>query len=123
MTAPRRAVIEAMVDAGAHIHPAELLSAGRIRFPKLGRATVYRMLETLSGLGVIRPLHLGDGGVSYTWNQGGHHHLVCSDCGTVVEFDDCIVGPLETKLKKRLGFQIKSHLLEFYGTCRSCTAS
>jgi Fur family ferric uptake transcriptional regulator len=119
LTAPRRAVLQ-VLEAGEHLGPAEVLERGRAIYPTLSRATVYRTLELLTELGVIRPIYLGDAGPCFTSAEGGHQHLVCSDCGAVIEFDECGVSELEQTLAEQLGFEIQSHLLEFYGRCRTC---
>jgi Fur family transcriptional regulator, ferric uptake regulator len=120
LTPPRQAVLEALESGDGHMTPAEVLERAQAIYPGLGRATVYRTLELLTSLGVVRPIFLGERGVCLTLAEGGHHHLVCSDCGTVIEFDECAVGELEQELAQRLNFQIRGHLLEFYGLCEQC---
>lgn len=121
LTAPRRAVLAVLEAAPDHLTAAEVWRKARARCPDLGRATVYRTLETLVRLGVLRPLYLGDGlELRYAPAVGGHHHLLCADCGAVVEFDDCPLGDLEATLAARTGFRIHGHLLELYGRCPSC---
>ncbi|MEW5961080.1 MAG: transcriptional repressor, partial [Chloroflexota bacterium] len=52
--------------------------------------------------------------------SGGHHHLICSTCGATIEFEHCSAGELVDKLAQEYGFEIHSHLLEFYGLCQGC---
>ena len=120
LTPPRRAVLEALAGSDEHLTPGEVLARAQAIYPALGRATVYRTLDLLTSLGVVRPIFLGARGLCLTLAEGGHHHLVCSDCGAVIEFDDCPVQHLEQELSERLGFQIRGHLLEFYGVCGKC---
>lgn len=120
LTPPRQAVLEVLEQSDFHLTPAEVLERAQAIYPSLGRATVYRTLELLTNLGVVRPIFLGERGVCLTLAEGGHHHLVCSDCGAVIEFDECTVGELEQELAQRLNFQIRGHLLEFYGLCEQC---
>ena len=120
LTAPRRAVLEVLESQNTHLSPAEVLTAGQKIYPALGRATVYRTLELLIELGVLRPVHFGEGILRVARVDGGHHHLVCLGCGAVIHFDECAVGELEQVLAARFGFQIKSHMLEFYGLCQGC---
>lgn len=121
LTAPRRAVATVLETSDAHLTSAEVFERAKPLCPDLGRATVYRTLETLARLGAIRPLALGVGVEQrFALADGGHHHLVCADCGTVVEFDDCPLGDLETALAARTGFQIHGHLLELLGRCPAC---
>lgn len=120
LTAPRAAVIHVLENAGEHLSPNEVLAMGRQALPRLSRASVYRTLDLLSNLGIIRPILLGDTCQRYVANEGGHHHLVCSECGAVFDFDRCGVDRLAAALAEEYGFQIRSHLLEFYGLCRHC---
>jgi Fur family ferric uptake transcriptional regulator len=122
LTAPRQAIIQVLETEGKHLNPAEVLEQGQVLYPALSRATVYRTLELLTELGLIRPLYLGDIGQRFTMAEGGHHHLVCSSCGQVTEFQKCSVDTLEKSLGERFHFQISGHLLEFYGLCEQCQA-
>ncbi len=122
LTPPRRAVLDVLQASHEHLTPGDVLARAQALCPTLGRATVYRTLELLTSLGIVRPIFLGERGVCLTLAEGGHHHLVCSDCGTVIEFDDCPVQQLEQDLAERLNFHIHGHLLEFYGLCEQCHA-
>jgi Fur family transcriptional regulator, ferric uptake regulator len=120
VTPPRLAVVEAIEAAGEHLNPADILDQAKAIHPGLGRATVYRTLELLTQLGVVRPIYIGDLGPTYIRADGNHHHLICSRCGRVVDFDQCIADSMAADLKHRFGFTITSHLLEFYGLCAAC---
>jgi Fur family ferric uptake transcriptional regulator len=120
LTAPRLAVLRVVEGMEEHLSYAEALDRGRTVYPVLGRATVYRTLDILTDLGVLRPVYLGDGSTYFARVDGGHHHLICLSCGTAIHFDECVVDGLEHALSERLGFQIQSHMLEFYGVCRDC---
>lgn len=122
VTPAREAVLESIPQMGEHLNPAEILKQGRVRYPALGRATVYRTLELLTSLGIVRPIYIGEAGPAYICTQGGHHHLVCSRCGVMVDFDRCVVDEMAADLHARFGFIITSHLLEFYGFCPACQA-
>ena len=120
-TGPRRAVLEVLADARRHLKPEEILERARKRHPAIGRATVYRTLDLLTQLGIIRPLYIGGDGPKYISAEGGHHHFVCTGCGDVIEFDDCVACEVSGRISRRLGLKVNSHLLEFYGICRTCT--
>ena len=120
LTAPRLTVVAVLEHEGEHLSCEDVLALGRKTYPGLSRASVYRTLGLLTQLGAIRPILLGDNSQRYVASQGGHHHLVCSDCGAVLDFDQCGVDRLAAALSLRHGFQIHSHLLEFHGICREC---
>ncbi len=120
LTAPRRAVLQVLESAGQHLSPAEILQRGQAIYPDLGRATVYRTLDLLTELGILRPIYLGEGGSRIARVEGGHHHLVCLNCGSAVSFDECPIREMKQALAQRFGFQVKGHMLELYGLCQDC---
>ena len=120
LTPPRLAVIEVIQQEGEHLNPNEILRQAQAIHPQTGRATVYRTLELLTELGIVRPIYVGEHGPTYIRAEGGHHHLVCSQCGAIVDFDQCVAEGMERELENRFGFEIRSHLLEFYGLCPHC---
>jgi Fur family ferric uptake transcriptional regulator len=88
----------------------------------IGLVTIYRTIEILTELGFICEMHTGGNGRSYLMRRPAehHHHLICSECGKVVDFTDCDLEKLERRLAKENGFKIENHLLEFSGQCRQC---
>jgi Fe2+ or Zn2+ uptake regulation protein len=120
ITPPRLAVLEVIEQEGEHLDPAQILRRAQSIHPAIGRATVYRTLELLTQLNIVRPIYVGEHGPTYIRAEGGHHHLVCSTCGIIIDFDQCMAGDMMRDLSDRFGFQIQSHLLEFYGTCVNC---
>lgn len=122
LTPARLAVLRVIEQEGEHLEPAEILTRAQAIHPALGRATVYRTLELLTQLHIVRPIYVGEHGPTYIRAEGGHHHLVCSTCGLVIDFDQCVADQMSTELAERFGFQIQSHLLEFYGRCAACQA-
>jgi Fur family ferric uptake transcriptional regulator len=89
-----------------------------------GLTTVYRSLESLVGLGLVQAVVLGDGERRYELVTPGehHHHLVCEKCRGSVHMDMCLVEDLETAVKQKYGFEVKSHVLELFGLCSNCAA-
>ena len=90
--------------------------------PSIGLVTIYRTLEILTKLGLICEVHAGGNCRSYLMRRPSehHHHLICSNCGTVIDFTDCDLGELEQRLTEETGFKINGHLLEFLGQCENC---
>jgi Fur family ferric uptake transcriptional regulator len=113
-TPQRLAVLEA-VAAEQH----QSLEGIRARCPEVGMVTVYRALDLLSGLGLVRRLDLG-GGPRYELAEDHHHHLICEGCGDITEFEQC---PVDLQDLPRVGgdFEVRAHSLEVYGTCSACS--
>jgi len=121
LTAARRAILAALAATDAHPTADELAEAVHAAAPGVGRMTVYRTLDLLCELGLLRPVHQGGGAARYVLMQDGHHHhLVCSGCRRVIEFNDCGLAGLAETVGARFGFAVDGHLLEFYGRCAAC---
>lgn len=120
MTPARLAVIEVLETQPEHLSHNQILEQGQKVYPKLSRATVYRTVELLVELGLIRPLYLNDPTQRFVSASGGHHHLVCTNCNVTIEFDQCAVELLAQELSRQFRFQIRNHLLEFQGLCENC---
>ena len=120
LTPARLAIAEVLETSPEHLSHEEILEEGKKLYPKLSRATVYRTLEILVELCLVRPIYLNDPTQRFVSAAGGHHHLVCSNCGQTFEFDYCTVQQLAQELAERFNFQIQNHLLEFQGLCNAC---
>ena len=119
LTPPRRAVL-GVFGQDEHLSPEEILRRAKKSHPRLGRATVYRTLELLTELGIMRPIYLHGGRPLFTRIESGHHHLVCSRCDKITELaGDDLAGTI-ARLAKQNNFEIRSQLLEVYGVCSKC---
>ncbi len=87
----------------------------------IGQATVYRTIELFLQLGLLNSVHDATGNIFYIAVCPGHSHaIICSNCHTVVEFDDCDISLLEKLLTAKTGFTIQGHHLEIFGICPDC---
>jgi Fur family ferric uptake transcriptional regulator len=122
LTAQRRAVLNAIAASHDHLTPAAIHDRVRQEHPGVGLVTVYRTLDILTDLGLICEVHSGGNCRSYLMRrpQEHHHHLICSECGTVADFTDCDLSELAHRLSRETGFEIEEHLLEFSGRCQNC---
>jgi Fur family ferric uptake transcriptional regulator len=92
----------------------------------VGRATVYRALEQLEGLGLVQRVDVGGDAAGYErLDPTGHHHhhVVCEQCGRVEAFEDDRLEKVITALSERSGFTISSHDVTLRGECASCAGS
>jgi len=121
LTRQRQAVIGAIISSRDHLTPAGIYERVNRAHPDIGLVTVYRTLELLSRLRLVCELHAGGACPTYTaCTSEHHHHLICSSCGRVVDFTGHNLGPLEDRLSRESGFEIKDHVLEFIGVCADC---
>jgi Fur family ferric uptake transcriptional regulator len=121
LTPQRLAVIGAIAASPDHLTPAAIYRKVRQEHPAIGLVTIYRTLEILDKLELICELHAGGSCHSYTIAAPGHHHhLICAECGEVIDFSGHYLAELETRLCRETGFEIEGHLLEFIGRCQHC---
>jgi Fur family ferric uptake transcriptional regulator len=121
LTAARRAILHTLVVSGGHITADDLADRVHEKSPRVGRMTVYRTLDLLTDLGLARPIFQGSGALRYILlDEGDHHHLICSRCHTVIEFDECGSGEFAEMLGEKFGFAVKGHLFEIHGLCAEC---
>lgn len=121
LTAARKAILEAFVSSHGHITADDLVDLVHQTAPTVGRMTVYRTLDILCQLNLIHPVYLGSGAAHFVLlHEGHHHHLVCSNCNRVIEFDECMIAGMETAVSQKFNFIVQGHLLEFYGLCAHC---
>lgn len=123
-TDQRRLIVETFFASPNHISIEELLAEVRQKDPKVGYATVYRTLKLLTECGVAFERKFGDGLTRYELadEESHHDHLICVECGKIIEFEEPKIEELQEKVATRYGFLLKSHKHEMYGTCPECQA-
>lgn len=106
---------------GEHIKIEELLQKVREHNPAIGYATVYRTLMLLVDAGVAHQRHFHDGQSRFELDSNHHHdHLICTECGKIVEFENDHIENLQEQVAKRHGFSLTRHKMELYGFCSDC---
>ena len=121
-TAARLEVVDALLSYKGHMTADDLFEAMREAGSTVGRMTVFRTLDILAEIGVVRPTYQGSGAAHFVLLEDGHHHhLVCMYCSQTFEFKDCsLADEFSQKLAAEHNFKIEGHLLEIYGVCASC---
>jgi Fur family ferric uptake transcriptional regulator len=122
LTGARLTVLRVLEQSGGHITSAELLEAVNAADPSIGRASVFRALDLFTRLSIVRPtyLHTSTTPTYVLMPDGHHHHIICTNCDRVIEFENCGLKTLEDELEARLHVHLTGHLLEFYGLCENC---
>ncbi|MEM9068345.1 MAG: Fur family transcriptional regulator [Myxococcota bacterium] len=121
-TAQRRTVTDVFFRSSGHLSIEDLLALVRKRDRKIGYATVYRTLKLLKDCGIAYERHFGDGVSRYeiALEDEHHDHLICLECGKIVEFENEEIERLQDELAKGHGFKLKRHTHELYGICGAC---
>jgi Fur family transcriptional regulator, ferric uptake regulator len=123
VTRQRLLVANSLAAAGRQLTAEQLYRSLRRRERGIGRATVFRTLETLVDAGVARRLELAGHVYAYVaCLPAHHHHIACTRCGRVEEIDEAYVTPLAERLAQEMGFEIDDARLDFYGRCATCRA-
>jgi Fur family transcriptional regulator, ferric uptake regulator len=122
MTPQRQLVLDAIGELG-HATPEQVCAAVQRSAPAVNITTVYRTLDLLERLGVVRHTHLGHGAPSYSVHEHEHVHLVCHHCGEVVEVPPAMLDDLAAALRERSGFRLDATHLALSGTCASCASA
>ena len=121
LTPQRQLVLEAVGELG-HATPEEILTSVRRTASGVNVSTVYRTLELLEELGLVRHAHLGHGASTYSVTTDDDHvHLVCRDCGGVDEAPHSVVGPVVSELAATRGFTVDVGHFAVFGRCRDCS--
>src|SRR5262245_53431173 len=116
-TDQRRLIVETFFKSPNHVSIEELLAEVRAQDPRVGYATVYRTLKLLTECGVANERRFDDGLARYELaDDASHHdHLICVECGKIVEFEEPRIERLQDELAERYGFELRSHKHEMYG--------
>jgi len=119
-TRQRSLVLSTFFHAGGHLNVEELLARIREVDPKVSAATVYRTMKLLTESGIAHARHFGDGQTRFEIASEHHDHLICTSCGTIVEFEDDKIEALQLEVARRHGFTVTDHKMELYGRCGAC---
>jgi Fur family ferric uptake transcriptional regulator len=121
-TRQRSLIIDTFFRMGGHLSVEDVWSRVRAQDSKVSVATVYRTMKLLAESGLAHARNFGDGQTRYEAAAGRHHHdhLICTRCGTIVEFENDRIEALQDGIARRHGFKVSSHKMELYGLCRNC---
>lgn len=120
----RELIAEVFFRSGGHLRVEDLLEKVREVDPKIGQATVYRTMKLLTECGLAEAHQFGDGHTRYepqATPDEHHDHIICEQCGKIVEFFDPRIEELQDSVAKKHGFEITGHRMELYGRCKDPT--
>jgi Fur family ferric uptake transcriptional regulator len=121
LTPQRLMVVSAIESSEDHISADEVYSQVAAMYPSVNISTVYRTLELLKRLGLVTETDLGGGRVRYhPANKGHHHHLVCQECGAMIDLDESLLTPLQEALLLEQNFIADLRHLAIHGHCAVC---
>ena len=116
-TSARLAVLELLEKQS---NPSDVSSVVENLENQVDQATIYRILEVLTKKGIINRFDFGEGKYRYELQKNHHHHLVCDNCDRIEDIEVDFLKDMESRIRSKKGFLVKSHSLEFFGLCRNC---
>ncbi|GFN36026.1 Fur family transcriptional regulator [Tepidimicrobium xylanilyticum] len=125
LTTQRRAILDAIIENHEkHLSPEEVYDIVKAKYPEIGIATVYRTLQLLEKLNIIYRVNFDDGYNRYELCNDSenhqHHHLICLECGKVMEVKLDLLESLEKQIEEQNNFKIINHNVKFFGYCADC---
>jgi Fe2+ or Zn2+ uptake regulation protein len=120
LTAQRRAVFDALVEADDHPTADAVFARVRGRVPRISRTTVYRVLEAFAAAGLVQRVPHFLGGARYDGNPRRHDHVVCRVCGAVADVHDAGIRPILLPAVRGHGHRLEGWSVVFVGTCAAC---
>ncbi len=129
-TAPRKAVVDLLSRTNQHMSAKDIYNALVRIYPGIGLTTIYRTLDLLEKMKLLKKISLASGENKYelihSRDDHHHHHLICTNCGKIIDYDDFVdeelelIKKTEDTLSKKHNFVINDHNIEFYGMCEQC---
>jgi Fur family ferric uptake transcriptional regulator len=119
----RAAVIGLLEDQSCALSAYEIEAKLREEGRGVARASVYRVLDQLDGLGLVTKIEVGQGIARYEPNRPGrdhHHHMVCARCGEVIPFADAELEATIDRVAERVTFEVAEHDIVLRGACADC---
>ena len=121
LTPQRMLVLSAIESSDDHISAEEIYAQVVAKYPHVNISTIYRTLELLNRLGLVTETDLGGGRVRYhPAGKGHHHHLVCQECGKIIDLDESVLSSLKGVLLREYKFSADLRHLAIFGRCADC---
>ena len=121
LTPQRMMVLAAIESSKNHISAEEIYAQVIAKYPHVNISTVYRTMELLKRLGLVTETDLGGGRVRYhPVHKGRHHHLVCQECGRIIDLDEPVLYSLKDTLRREYDFEADLKHMAIFGRCARC---
>ena len=121
LTPQRQMILNVIEQAQEHLSAESICQRVQARYPFVSLSTIYRTLELLKTLGLVREVHLlGDQRFYESASGGAHHHLLCRGCGDILHADADLLAGLREQLEQRYQFTPLSLDLIATGYCAAC---
>ena len=120
----QRRVIVRELEGERHLSAEEIYDRVKGEHPEIGLSTVYRTLDLLHDLGIVRKDDFGEGYSRYELaTERVHHHARCRECGTLIEFNEELMEYLALQVERETGFVSDWYEITLHGRCAGCANS
>ena len=120
-TLPRIKVLRLLEsNRGQHLSAEDVYQQMLENKESIGLATIYRVLTQFESAGLVLRHHFGERSVFELADSDHHDHMVCMDCGVIIEFHDDTIEKLQDSIALKNNFKILDHSLCLYGLCENC---
>lgn len=120
ITPQRHAILEHLIQSMSHPTADEIYKSLEGKFPNMSVATVYNNLRVFKEIGLVKELTYGDSSSRFDCVTTDHYHIICDDCGKIVDFHYPGLDEVETLAEQVTGFKVGDHRMEIYGRCPDC---
>ncbi|RIW32345.1 transcriptional repressor [Bacillus salacetis] len=121
ITPQRHAILEYLIHSMAHPTADDIYKALEGKFPNMSVATVYNNLRVFREVGLVKELTYGDASSRFDYVTTDHYHVICDECGKIVDFHYPGLDEVEQLASHVTGFKVRNHRMEIYGTCDNCS--
>ncbi|CAM4231809.1 peroxide-responsive transcriptional repressor PerR [Lederbergia lenta] len=121
ITPQRHAILEYLIQSMTHPTADDIYKSLEGKFPNMSVATVYNNLRVFREVGLVKELTYGDASSRFDFVTSDHYHIICEDCGKIVDFHYPGLDEVEQFASQVTGFQVTHHRMEIYGVCPDCS--
>ena len=122
VTPHRELILDTFLGQEGHHSVEDIYRSVKQLDPRVGYTTVYRTMKILAECGLAREIDLADGITRYEhlFNHEHHDHMICTECGMVIEFFSPDIESLQDQMADNFGFKPTHHSLRLWGICSDC---
>lgn len=120
VTHQRQIIFSTVYELRSHPTPEAIYEKVREQIPSISLGTVYKNLKTFLDTGMLREVNPLHGSLRVDANTDDHHHLICTECHSMIDLADDDLEPARLRRPLPQGFVLKRCAVEFYGLCLNC---
>ena len=124
LTRQRMLILELLRSSERHMTADQIYAEVSQHHPEINLATVYRTLQWLHQVGMLRKIDVGKDRLEYEYaHDAAHHHLICKSCGHQTQIDNHVIQTLQAHILEHYGFEADPDHVAIFGRCAQCRAA